>query len=67
MTHSGGKPHTNVGDKGQRFEITYFDPASKTRKVFGWAEDLDGVEIFKKSINAHPSMQSPQVNDRKKP
>jgi hypothetical protein len=21
MTHSGGKPHTNVGDRGQRYEI----------------------------------------------
>lgn len=21
MTHSGGKPHTNIGDHGQRYEV----------------------------------------------
>ena len=63
MTHSGGKPH-NVGDKGQRFEVTYFDPYTSTRKVFGWAHDKVGVDIFFNSINLHPSMELPEMTDR---
>lgn len=64
MTHSGGKPHTNVGDRGQRYEITYYDPHTKTRKVFGWSTDLDGARAFAGSIDLHPSMEFPQIKDR---
>ena len=43
MTHSGGKPHTNVGDKGQRYEVTFFDEEVNLRRVFGWSEDYEGA------------------------
>lgn len=64
MTHSGGKKH-KVGDNGQRYEVSYFCSADNKRKVFGWAEVLDGAEVFFKSINLHPTMSCPKVRDRK--
>lgn len=36
MTHSGGKPHTNVGDRGQPWEI-HGVLHDGTDEVFGWA------------------------------
>lgn len=41
MTHSGGKPHTNVGDRGQRYEIRYDDSDGKEH-VFGWQNSPKG-------------------------
>jgi hypothetical protein len=64
MTHSGGKPHTNVGDKGQRFEVTYFDPNDNKRKVYGWSDDEYIAGEMEDCIDAHPSWQLPQVTDR---
>lgn len=63
MTHSGGKPH-NVGDKGQRFEVSYFDSYTNTRKVFGWSDTIDGAQRFANCIEASPSMEFPQILDR---
>lgn len=42
MTHSGGKPHTNIGDRGQRYETrsTGWPKAEKT--VVGWSPNPDG-------------------------
>lgn len=67
MTHSGGKPHTNVGDIGQRYESTYFDPDTKTRKVFGWSNRYNVAEAMCRAINLHPSMFDPQIRDRNPP
>jgi hypothetical protein len=63
MTHSGGQPH-NVGDKGQRFEVTFFDPRANVRKVFGWSDTAEGAQAMGNSIDAHPVWQFPQVTDR---
>ena len=63
MTHSGGKPHA-VGDRGQRYEVTYFDPDANIRKVFGWSDTAEGAQAFARSIELHPSMQFPQIRDR---
>lgn len=64
MTHSGGKPHTNIGDRGQRFEVTYFDPYDKRRKVFGWSETEKGARDLAESIELNPSWGDPEVRDR---
>lgn len=65
MTHSGGKPHNNVGDKGQRFEVTYFDPSEDKRKVYGWSDDAGIARKMGDSVDAHPSWRFPQLRDRK--
>lgn len=62
MTHSGGKPH-NVGDRGQRYEVTYVDSMG-TRKVFGWSETKAGAESFVECVTAHPTWHSPEIRDR---
>jgi hypothetical protein len=54
-----------VGDKGQRYEVTYFDPRSNTRKVFGWSETTKGAQAMANSIDAHPVWEFPQVRDRR--
>lgn len=64
MTHSGGKPHTNVGDRGQRFEVTFFDPYDNKRKTFGWSATAEGARQLADSIELHPSWAYPQINDR---
>lgn len=63
MTHSGGKPH-KVGDRGQRYAVSYWDPATRTRKPFGWSYTLDGAAAMAKSIELHPSMEKPEIEDR---
>lgn len=63
MTHSGGQPHI-TGDKGQRYEVSYYDPDTKTRKVFGWAEKYSGAMSMENAIKLHPSMQDPAIDDR---
>jgi hypothetical protein len=63
MTHSGGKPHA-VGDRGQRYEVSYYDPYSNTRKTFGWSDTIEGAQAFARSIELHPSMQFPKIRDR---
>lgn len=63
MTHSGGKPHA-VGDRGQRYEVSYFDPIANVRKVFGWSDDTRGARAMSAAIDAHPSWDYPQLWDR---
>lgn len=64
MTHSGGQQHP-VGDKGQRYEVTYakVDGDGK-RHVFGWAEAYAGAARLASSINLNPSMMLPEIRDR---
>jgi len=63
MTHAGGKPH-NVGDLGQRYEVTFFDPARGERRTFGWSDTVDGAGAMMESITLHPSWTNPRVADR---
>jgi hypothetical protein len=62
MTHLGGKPHTNVGDKGQRFEIhgIMYDG---TDEVFGWTNDADANAVVKK-VKQWPKYKDAYVMDR---
>lgn len=42
MTHSGGKPHTNVGDRDQRYEIRATGYPKDAESVIGWAFTVEG-------------------------
>jgi len=64
MTWGGGKPHTNVGDRGQRYEVTYQDGDEGPRKVLGWSDTLDGAEGFCDAVRVHPSWRNPLIRDR---
>ena len=61
MTHSGGKPH-DVGDHGERYEVTYFD--DQHRQIFGWSETWEGANGMMRSIRKHPSWTHPEMRDR---
>lgn len=63
MTHSGGKPHA-VGDLGQRYEISFFNPTSKKREILGWTDDAGVARNMADSIDSHPSWEFPWVTDR---
>lgn len=64
MTIDGGKPHA-VGDRGQRYEVSFFNPSTNKREVFGWAESRTGVAAMVRSIDLHPTWSHPEVKDRK--
>ncbi len=66
MTHSGGKPHTNVGDQGQRYEISVFDTDTYSRRILGWSDDY---EIAKQRVDVfckRPSWCDPEIKDRER-
>lgn len=63
MTHSGGKPHA-VGDKGQRWEVSFFNPATNKREVLGWTNDHASALAMAESVEQHPSWEFPWVTDR---
>lgn len=53
-----------TGDRGQRYEVTYFDPDENERKVFGWSDSPEGARTMGDSIDLNPSWEFPQVRDR---
>jgi hypothetical protein len=63
MTHSGGKPHA-VGDNGQRYEVSYFDPSANVRKIFGWSDEIASAQVMAGNVEKHPSWSYPQIRDR---
>lgn len=63
MTHRGGKPHTNIGDVGQRYEVRYKDNDGK-QHVFGWSDTILGCANLSRMITLHPAMHSPSLFDR---
>ena len=63
MTHSGGKPHA-IGDRGQRFEVTFFDPEQRARRVYGWFDDQDAAIRVAEGIKVHPLWRDPKLTDR---
>ncbi len=63
MTHSGGKPH-NVGDRGQRYEVSYRDDDDGQRKVIGWSDDIEGAQSLCRSIRLWPGKSHPAIRDR---
>lgn len=65
MTHSGGKPHTNVGDRGQRYEIRAVGyPKRDGEAVIGWATTLEGADEIASAIRQAPGCTSTTIFDR---
>lgn len=64
MTINGGQPH-EVGDRGQRYEITYHD--GEERLVFGWTDSAEQALRMEAAIHAHPSWGYPETRDRLMP
>ena len=66
MTHSGGQPHTNIGDRGQRYEVRATGYPKAELSVIGWSSDLDGAEKMAAAIRKAPSCTSTEIFDREK-
>lgn len=64
MTHSGGKPHTNIGDRGQRYEVRATGYPKDGESVIGWSDTLDGADQMAAAIRLAPSCQSTLIFDR---
>lgn len=64
MTHFGGKPHTNVGDRGQRYEVRSSGYPKTGWSVFGWSNDRDGATRMAESVRLAPSCIATEVLDR---
>lgn len=54
-----------IGDRGQRYEVSYLEADGIERKSFGWANTRRGVEGMVRSIELHPTMEEPEVYDRR--
>lgn len=63
MTHSGGKPHA-VGDRGQRYQVTFFDESANKRKVFGWTNSAEDAANMATTLALRPNWTLAQVWDR---
>lgn len=66
MTINDGKPHA-VGDRGQRYEVTFFNPATFKRHVLGWSETREGADSMVAGVDAHPVWEQPRITDRFSP
>ena len=64
MTHSGGKPHTNIGDRGQRYEIRSTGYPKDEKSVVGWAETLEGADDMLKAFRQAPGCIRVEIFDR---
>lgn len=66
MTHSGGKPHTNVGDRGQRYEVrmTGYGPKKPGESVLGWSDTPEGAHAMMAAILTAPGCTSARIFDR---
>jgi hypothetical protein len=66
VTHSGGKPHTNIGDRGQRYEVrmTGYGPNAPGESVLGWASTLEGAHDMMTTILKAPGCTSATIFDR---
>lgn len=53
-----------VGDQGQRYEVSFYDPHTCMRQVLGWTDHLEGVQALTACINLHPRWEQPEVKDR---
>lgn len=64
MTHSGGKQHTNIGDRGQRYEVRTTGYPKVENKTVGWAMTVEGAEDMAAAFREHPSCTSTEIFDR---
>jgi hypothetical protein len=56
--------HFPTGDKGQRYEVRYFDRQTGAEKVMGWTNEPDGGALME-SAKLWPSARDPFVIDRR--
>lgn len=63
MTHSGGKPH-EVGDRGQRYEVSVFDEGQNKRIVLGWTNNPESASEMAAGAELRPGWTHAQVKDR---
>lgn len=54
-----------VGDRGQRYQVTFFNPATFRRQVLGWCETIEGADSLAAGIKSHPVWELPEIEDRK--
>jgi len=65
VTHSGGQSHTNVGDRGQRYEVRATGyPKKDAEAVVGWASTLESANEMAAAFRFHPDCTSTTVFDR---
>ncbi|ARQ01919.1 hypothetical protein [Pseudorhodoplanes sinuspersici] len=64
MTHSGGKHHTNVGDRGQRYEVRATGYPTDGKNVVGWAENYDDADKLAGGIRKAPGCTATEIWDR---
>lgn len=63
MTHSGGKPHANVGYRGQRYEVRATGWPKDEKSVIGWAHEIADAERLAESISRAPGCTSIEIFD----
>jgi len=63
MTHNGGQPHTNVGDRGQRY-VVYFRDGDGKEQLLGWTEHKDGGSLVRR-LALHPVWKLSRIEDRR--
>lgn len=63
MTINGGKPHA-VGDRGQRYEITYRDGRTAERRTLGWCETREKADMIVLAMSSHPTWSAFEIEDR---
>lgn len=64
MTHSGGKPHTNVGDRGQRYEVRAAGYPKDEESKIGWSDTVKGAVGLADAIAKAPGCISTTIWDR---
>lgn len=55
-----------AGDRGQRYEVRFFERATGRERVMGWTERSDGGSLLS-SAKLWPSASHPFVLDRRAP
>lgn len=53
-----------VDDRGQRYEVSYFDPRANCRSVLGWTNDAGIARRMAIGVELHPVWALPVITDR---
>jgi hypothetical protein len=64
VTHSGGRPHTNIGDRGQRFEVRATGYPKEEESIVGWSPTVEGAAAMADAIGKAPGCTSTMIFDR---
>lgn len=66
MTWAGGRPH-QVGDRGQRYEVSVIDDSTEQRIPCGWTNDKISADRMAVALALRPGWRQGQVHDRQEP